>query len=304
MDEFSILDFRYDSHRLNVAGICPPGGFVFRNQALVVMAILVAPTLATSCSKSAAPTSPAVAAPTVVKSYIGVVAVPGNHTLAGALTLSATVPAARASSLRAWNLVLSPLYAAIGTPVQAAPIDATGTLGLVGGNNVQMTGTYDATSGGFSVAGGGFQLTGTASDSGMTGTGSHPSTSLPLGVVGTTASTVATETWGGTAKSNPGQNCGANFTSKSQFEFVLQQSGSAWTLTGQAVSDTDGTQVTFKGSAQTDGSGGGTATFTVNAPASYSFGSGTLSAGTWSGIYKGGDPSLCEVGTWSATRIR
>jgi hypothetical protein len=248
--------------------------------------------------------------PTVAKSFIGVVAVPGNAALAGALTLTTSGSQAAGSGRTRSPLSLvqrvSELF--LGRPLWASPLaaldPASGSLELKSGATETLSGTFDSESGEFALAGSSFQFTGATTASSLVGTGTHPSTSLPLRVVGTAATTTATQTWGGTAISNPGQNCGNSLQSFSQFDFVLQQgSGSAWTVTGQVVNDGDGSQVTFKGTAQLENSGAGTIAITVDPPNDYAGAAGTLANGTWTGTYQGGGPSLCEVGTWSATRI-
>ena len=217
---------------------------------------------------------PATSDEVVAQSYLGVVGVPGNPSLAGSLSLTVNDSA------------------------------VAGTLSLKSGALISMLGTYQAASHTVAVAGGGFQLTAMVSAGTLVGTGAHPSTKLPLGVVASLTPT--TQTWTGTALSNAGQNCGASFQSRSQFQFLLESTNTstAYTVLGQAVSDTDGTQAVFRGTAQLDGSGGGTTNFTVDPPNSYANGAGLLATTGWSGTYQGGSPSLCEKGTWSATRLK
>jgi hypothetical protein len=225
----------------------------------------------TSSSNDRGPTTPSADG-----DFEGVIAVPGNSASSAAFILST------------------------GHSTTGVLTQATGISGL-------LVGTYDLSKGVVSATGLGYTLSASVSGGTFAGRG-YVNTGqqfVQVGMVGVSAPTSATEAWVGSARSNAGQNCGNPKQSASQFQFVLHPAASGYSVIGQAMNDTDGTRMTFAGTATfSTTSDTGTMNVTMDAPAGYASATGALSNGAWTGTYRGGDTTGCEQGTWTAVRLK
>ena len=105
-------------------------------------------------------------APTVTTTFVGTVAGSSGQSGTLSVVVQAQVAALRPRFFR-WPLVAT-LHA------QANTIPATGTLLLIGGGVVALTGSYNLSTGVLTLSGGGFTLTGTFSNGAITGTYTGP----------------------------------------------------------------------------------------------------------------------------------
>jgi len=235
--------------------------------ALLTLSLLAA----CSGSNDTAPTVPSAEA-----DFEGVIAVPGSAAASAAFILST------------------------GNATAGVLTQATGISGL-------LVGTFDASSGVVSATGLGYTLAASVAGGTFAGRGyvNIGTQFVQAGLVGVMSPTDKTEAWVGSSQSNAGQNCGSAKQKVSEFQFVLHPANSGYSVIGQAMNDTDGTRMTFTGTATVSAtSGTGTMNVTMDAPAGYANAMGVLSNGTWTGTYRSGDAAGCEQGTWTAVRLK
>lgn len=122
----------------------------------------------------------------VVTTYQGVVGVAGPGGGVAALTLVSSVPAALTSAGQFLTLPSTPAAAVATSP-------ATGTIKSSSVGTVQLTGTFNSTTGTFAMQGSGYQFTATAGSEGaLTGSGTlQAGGSLPLSVSAFPSSTAS-----------------------------------------------------------------------------------------------------------------
>ena len=136
------------------------GGFGGRALPFSVLAVFAAAGLTSCAGKSAtAPTPPGTA------TYEGVFA--GGKGENGVLTI--TVPAATSAP------ALSHTTTRASLGVASSPFDVTGTLAFVGGGSVNLTGTFDGSTGALSLTGGAYTFTGSLVQGVLGGTYVGPS---------------------------------------------------------------------------------------------------------------------------------
>lgn len=243
-----------------------PGGLGRRALPWSAAGILAA-AIVVGCG-SGSSTGPNAAGPTT---YQGTFA--GNAGENGAMTI--TVPTATSASL----VSFSALRANVSLASTSSLVNVTGTLTFVSGGTINLTGTFDPSTGAFSLAGGGYTFKGTLSNANVSGTYAGPNgpgtwAALPAGA--STPGAVVSGTY-------PGMIQGANTDGSGAFagliEFQFVQTGTAitgsWSTSAAKTPPTTGNiNGTINGSALTF-------TMIVTAPCAQESvtGSGTITNG-------------------------
>jgi len=242
------------------------GGLGRRGLPLSAAAILAAAILTACTSKSS--TSPN---PVGTTTYQGTFA--GGQGENGVITI--TVPTATSASL----LSYSGLRANVSLASASSLVNVTGTLAFVSGGTINLTGTFDPSTGAFSLAGGGYTFTGTLSHANVSGTYTGPKGSgtwaaLPAGA--SPPGAVVSGTYTGTIQGANTDGSGA-FAGPIEFQFVQTGTaiGGSWSTSASNTPPTTGTI-----SGAINGSGF-TFTMIVTAPCAQEIvtGSGTITNG-------------------------